>query len=93
MPGALMVCTPENGNRAPFALTVYRPCGDELLLPTMTVTGKIQKFRLRDMLRDGTLYRDLGPEYFARRSPAKLAANLANRIRNLGYHVEISAAA
>ena len=39
------------------------------------------------MLRDGTFYRDLGPEYFARRSPAKLAANLANRIRNLGYHV------
>jgi hypothetical protein len=33
--------------------------------------------------------RDLGPEYFARCNPAKLA----NRIRNLGYHVEISAAA
>ena len=40
------------------------------------------------MLRD-----DLGPEYFARHNPAKLAAKLANRIRNLGYHVEISAAA
>ena len=45
------------------------------------------------MLRDGTCYRDLGPEYFARRNPAKVAARLANRIRNLGYHVEISAAA
>jgi transposase len=45
------------------------------------------------MLRDGTCYRDLGPEYFARRNPAKLAAKLANRIRNLGYQVEISAAA
>jgi transposase len=45
------------------------------------------------MLRDGTYYRDLGPEYFARRNPAKLAAKLANRIRNLGYQVEISAAA
>jgi transposase len=45
------------------------------------------------MLRDGTCYRDLGPEYFARRNPAKLAAKLATRIRNLGYHVEISAAA
>jgi hypothetical protein len=45
------------------------------------------------MVRDGTCYRDLGPEYFARRSPAKLAAKLANRIRNLGYHVEISTAA
>jgi hypothetical protein len=33
--------------------------------------------------------RDLGPEYFASCNPAKLA----NRIRNLGYHVEISAAA
>jgi hypothetical protein len=45
------------------------------------------------MLRDGTSYCDLGPEYFARRNPAKLAAKLASRIRNLGYHVEISAAA
>ena len=45
------------------------------------------------MLRDGTCYRDLGPEYFARRNPAKLAAKLANRIRNLGYQVEISVAA
>jgi transposase len=45
------------------------------------------------MLRDGTCYQDLGPEYFARRNPAKAAARLANRIRNLGYHVEIKAAA
>jgi transposase len=45
------------------------------------------------MLRDGTCYRDLGSEYFARRNPAKLAVKLANQIRNLGYHVEISAVA
>ena len=45
------------------------------------------------MLRHGTCYQDLGPEYFARRNPAKAAARLASRIRNLGYHVEISAAA
>jgi uncharacterized protein (TIGR02118 family) len=45
------------------------------------------------MLRDGTCYHDLGPEHFARRNPAKAAARLANRIRNLGYHVEIRAAA
>ena len=45
------------------------------------------------MLRDGTYYQDLGPEYFARRNPAKTAARLANRIRNLGYQVEIRAAA
>jgi hypothetical protein len=37
------------------------------------------------MLRDGTCYQDLGPEYFTRRNPAKAAARLANRIRNLGY--------
>jgi hypothetical protein len=45
------------------------------------------------MLRDGTCYQDLGPEHFTRRNPAKAAARLANRIRNLGYHVEIRAAA
>jgi transposase len=46
------------------------------------------------VLRDGTCYRDLDSEYFARLlNPVKLAAKLAHRIRNLGYHVEISAAA
>jgi transposase len=45
------------------------------------------------MMRDGTCYQDLGGEHFARRNPAKTAARLANRIRNLGYHVEIRAAA
>src|ERR1700758_232337 len=45
------------------------------------------------LLRDGTCYQDLGPEYFTRRNPAQAAARLANRIRNLGYHVEIRAAA
>jgi hypothetical protein len=44
-------------------------------------------------LRDGTYYQDLGAEYFTRRNPAQAAARLANRIRNLGYHVEIRAAA
>jgi transposase len=48
------------------------------------------------MLRDGTCYQDLGPEYFTRRNPAKIAATaarLANRLRNLGYDVQIRAAA
>jgi transposase len=45
------------------------------------------------MLRDGTCYQDLGPDYFARRDPARTATRLANRIRSLGYHVEIRDAA
>jgi transposase len=45
------------------------------------------------MLRDGTCYHDLGPQHFARHNPAKAVARLANRIRNLGYEVEIKAAA
>jgi transposase len=45
------------------------------------------------MLRDGTCYQDLGPEYFGRRNAAKIAARLANRIRNLGFHVDIRASA
>lgn len=45
------------------------------------------------MLGDGTCYHDLGPHHFARRDPNKTAARLANRIRNLGYHVEIRPAA
>jgi transposase len=45
------------------------------------------------MMADGTCYQDLGGGYFARRNPASTVAKLANRIRNLGFHVEIRAAA
>src|SRR3954447_17746474 len=45
------------------------------------------------MLRDGTCYQDLGPNYFARRNPARTARKLADRIRSLGYIVEIRSAA
>jgi transposase len=45
------------------------------------------------MLADGTCYQDLGAHHFARTDPARLAQKLANRIRNLGFAVEIRAAA
>ena len=45
------------------------------------------------MLADGTCYQDLGADHFARRDPARAAAKLANRIRNLGFNVEIRPAA
>jgi hypothetical protein len=45
------------------------------------------------ILADGTWYQDLGPEHFARRHPARTARKLADRIRSLGYQVDIRAAA
>jgi transposase len=45
------------------------------------------------MLADGTYYQDLGPDHFTRRDPARIAAKLANRIRSLGYAVDIRVAA
>jgi transposase len=45
------------------------------------------------MLTDGTYYQDLGADHFARHNPARAAAKLASRIRNLGFHVEIRPAA
>jgi transposase len=45
------------------------------------------------MLKDGTYYQDLGEAYRRPRNPARAAANLANRIRALGYQVAISRAA
>jgi transposase len=45
------------------------------------------------MLADGTCYQDLGADHFARRNPARAAAKLANRIRNLGFQVELRPAA
>lgn len=45
------------------------------------------------MLSDGTPYRDPGPDFFATRNPARTATRLAQRIRDLGYDVELRAAA
>ena len=45
------------------------------------------------MQADGTCCQDLGADHFVRRNPARAAAKLANRIRNLGFDVEIRPAA
>ena len=45
------------------------------------------------MLKDGTFYQDLGPDYRRPRNPERAARNLANRIRSLGYVVDIKKAA
>jgi transposase len=45
------------------------------------------------MLGDGACYYDLGPNHFTRRDPARTARKLADRIRSLGYVVEIRSAA
>jgi transposase len=45
------------------------------------------------MLRDGTFYTDLGPDHFARHDKTRAAMRLVRRIKDLGYDVEIKAAA
>jgi transposase len=45
------------------------------------------------MLRDDTFYNDIGPQHFARRDKTRAAMRLVRRIKDLGYDVEIKAAA
>ena len=45
------------------------------------------------MLNDGTYYQDLGENYRRPRNPARAASTLANRIRALGFEVDIRRAA
>jgi transposase len=45
------------------------------------------------MLRDGTFYNDLGPQHFASHDKTRTAMRLVRRIKDLGYDVEIKAAA
>jgi hypothetical protein len=45
------------------------------------------------MLKDGTFYQDLGPDYRRARNPERAAKSLANPIRSLGFVVEIKKAA
>ena len=45
------------------------------------------------LLRDGTFYNDLGPQHFARHDKTCAAMRLVRGIKDLGYDVEIKAAA
>lgn len=42
------------------------------------------------MLKDGTLYHDLGPDHFHRRSKTTQTQRLVSRLQHLGYAVEIT---
>jgi transposase len=42
------------------------------------------------MLKNGTLYQDLGPNYFDNRAKAKQVLRLVNRLQNLGFTVQIT---
>jgi transposase len=45
------------------------------------------------ILRDGVPYRDLGADYFDRRTPDKVVRRLVRRIQNLGFEVAVRPAA
>jgi transposase len=43
-----------------------------------------------NMLKDGTLYQDLGPNHFDNRAKGKHVLRLVNRLQNLGFDVQIT---
>jgi transposase len=45
------------------------------------------------MLKDGTLYQDLGPDYLFKRDATRTVAKLARRIKDLGFEVHYRAIA
>jgi transposase len=45
------------------------------------------------MLKDGTFYQDLGPDFLAKRDAVRTVAKLARRIKALGYDVQYQVAA
>jgi hypothetical protein len=42
------------------------------------------------MLKNGTLYQDLGPDHFDKRTQVKQVHRLIDRLRNLGFAVQIT---
>jgi transposase len=42
------------------------------------------------MLKDGTLYQDLGPNHFDNRAKGKQVLRLINRLQNLGFAAQIT---
>jgi hypothetical protein len=45
------------------------------------------------MIKNGTEYRDLGPDYFVRRDQHKAALRLVYRLQHMGYNVQLEPAA
>jgi transposase len=45
------------------------------------------------MLKDGTLYQDLGPDYLVKRDASRTVVKLARRIKDLGFEVHYRATA
>ena len=45
------------------------------------------------MIKEGLDYKDLGPAHFLQKDKTRIARRLANRLRELGYEVDIKAAA
>jgi transposase len=45
------------------------------------------------MLRDGTMYQDLGPHHFDQLSKTSQVRRLVHRLRDLGYEVNVTPAA
>lgn len=41
------------------------------------------------MLQTGEIYKDPGPDYFTRRTPAKAKARAISQLESLGYTVEL----
>jgi hypothetical protein len=41
------------------------------------------------MLKNGTLYEDLGANYFTQQNNSRHASRLVNRLKNLGFTVQI----
>jgi transposase len=55
---------------------------EQLPLPSLTAAYH--------MLKDGTLYQDLGSNHFDNRAKGKQALRLINRLQNLGFAVRIT---
>ena len=45
------------------------------------------------MLKDGTLYQDLGAKHFDNRDKGKQALRLVNRLQSLGFAVQLTSMA
>jgi hypothetical protein len=81
-------CRPQKSQLPPGAISS----------PTSPARGKKGDWRRRRFDPDGglshveewTLYEDLGPDHFDRRAQGKQVHRLINRLRNLGFAVQIT---
>ena len=88
-PGPMRLgCRPQEGQLPPGPVSSpARPARGKKAIGAVAASILTAAYH---MLKNGTLYQDLGPDHFDKRAQGKQVHRLIDRLRNLGFAVQIT---